>query len=62
MIHLTANTKIFFTIEPADFSKKIDDLSTVCHLQLAKDSRSGAVFVFINPNKTMIKGLTYDHG
>ncbi|AQS36623.1 IS66 Orf2 like protein [Shewanella psychrophila] len=60
MIHLTANTKIFIATEPADFRKGIDGLSAVCRLQLAKDPRSGTVFVFINRSKTMIRALTYD--
>ena len=60
MIHLTANNKIFISIETADFHKGIDGLFAVCHLKLAKNQRYGTVFVFINRNKTMIRQLTYD--
>ncbi|MCL1127689.1 IS66 family insertion sequence element accessory protein TnpB [Shewanella surugensis] len=60
MIHLTASTKILIATEPADFRKGIDGLSAVCRLQLAKDPRTGTIFVFINRSKTMVRALTYD--
>jgi len=60
MIHLTSETEIFFCVQPADFRKGIDGLAAVCIHQLKVQPRSGALFVFINRNKTMVRTLTYD--
>lgn len=60
MIHLTSDSRIFIAAEPADFRRGIDGLAALCKQRLRHDPRSGAVFVFINRNKTMIRALTYD--
>ncbi len=60
MIHLTADTHILLSIQPADFRQGIDGLAAVCRSRLASDPRSGTLFVFINRNKTMVRSLSYD--
>ena len=59
MIHLTAKTKIQLAIKPQDFRKQIDGLAAVTQQKLAKDPRSGVLFVFINRSRTMIRILSY---
>lgn len=60
MIHLTADTQILLATQPADFRKGVDGFVAVCRRALASDPRSGALFVFINRNKTMVRSLSYD--
>lgn len=60
MIQLQADTHILLATRPADFRKGIDGLKALCHVQLACESRSGTLFVFINRNKTMVRVLAYD--
>jgi transposase len=60
MIHLTADTQILLATQPGDFRKGIDGFVAVCRHTLGSDPRSGALFVFINRNKTMVRSLSYD--
>ena len=60
MIHLTSNTKILIATQPADFRQGIDGLAALCKQRLAREPRSGVLFVFINRNKTMVRALVYD--
>ncbi len=60
MIHLTADTRILLALKPADFRCGIDAFAALCRQQLAQEPRNGALFVFINRRKTMLRALTYD--
>lgn len=60
MIQLTAQTRILLATRCADFRKGIDGMAAICRLELAKDPRSGTLFVFINRSRTMIRALQYD--
>lgn len=60
MIYLTAQTQIFIAVKPADFRKQIDGLIALCKQTLEQSPRSGALFIFINRSKTMIRILHYD--
>ncbi|MBE8167741.1 MAG: IS66 family insertion sequence element accessory protein TnpB [Shewanella sp.] len=60
MIHLTSSSRIFVAAQPADFRQGIDGLAALCQQRLSSNPRSGAIFVFINRNKTMVRALTYD--
>ena len=60
MIHLTSQSRIFIATEPADFRQGIDGLAAVCKQKLSSEPRSGAIFVFINRSRTMVRALTYD--
>ena len=60
MIQLTAQTRIFVAVEPADFRRGIDGLCRLCRERLSSDPFCGAVFVFRNRRATAIKLLAYD--
>lgn len=60
MIHLTAQTRIHLAVKPADFRKQIDGLIAVTRQHLQQDPRSGALYVFINRTRTMIRVLSYE--
>jgi transposase len=60
MIYLTAETHILLATQPADFRKGIDRFVAVCRRALASDPRSGALFVFINRSKIMVRCLSFD--
>lgn len=63
MIALRSDTQILIATTPADFRKGIDGFAAICKDELIQNSRSGALFVFINKSKTMIRVLTYkDNG
>lgn len=60
MMMLTASMPIFVASAPADFRRGIDGFVALCKEHLQKDPRSGAIFVFINRNRTQIRALRYD--
>ena len=60
MIQLTAQTRIFVAIKPADFRCGIDGLARIARDAYSQDPFSGCVFVFRNRRKTAVKILSYD--
>jgi transposase len=60
MIQLTAHMRILVAIEPADFRKGIDGLTSICREQLHQDPFKGTLFVFRNRRATSVKVLVYD--
>ena len=60
MIHLTSKSLIHIAVKPQDFRRQIDGLVSVVQQQLEKDPRSGAMYVFINRSKTMLRILNYE--
>jgi transposase len=60
MMYLTSQSHILLSIEPADFRMGIDGFSARCRLHLGVNPQSGALYVFINRNKTMIRALRFD--
>ncbi|MBL4868577.1 MAG: IS66 family insertion sequence element accessory protein TnpB [Pseudomonadales bacterium] len=60
MIHLTEKTEIFIATNPVDFRKQIDGLVSLCTEHLHKNTRNGALYVFINRANTMIRILHHD--
>lgn len=60
MINLTPHMKILLAIEPVDFRRGIDGLGRLCREVLDADPLGGAIFVFTNRRRTMIRLLTYD--
>lgn len=60
MIRLTRETRILLATAPTDFRVGIDGLAARCRLVLEQDPRSGALIVFINRARTMIRALVYD--
>lgn len=61
MIHLTHETQIWLLTLPIDFRKQTDGLIALCQNQYAHNPRSGALFVFINKGRTMIRILCYEN-
>ncbi len=60
MLQLTAQSRIFVAVEPADFRCGIDGLARVARERLQSDPFSGDVFVFCNRRATAVKILAYD--
>lgn len=59
MIHLTSTSCIHLAVKPQDFRKQIDGLVAVVQQHFEMDPRSGAMYVFINRSKTMVRILCY---
>lgn len=59
MIHLTSQTQIHLAVQPSDFRRQIDGHVVLIKKHLSKDPRSGALYVFINRAKTMIRIIAY---
>lgn len=60
MLQIGIGSKIYLAVEPVDFRKHIDGLSGLCRQVLKQDPLSGAVFVFRNKNRQMIRVLVFD--
>ncbi len=60
MIHLTQTSRVFLATAPTDFRRQIDGLVAHCKHQLHHNPRDGALFVFINRARTMLRILHYD--
>ena len=55
-----AAIKIFVAVQPVDMRKQCNGLWTAAQEQLREDPKSGAVFAFINKNRTRLKLLYWD--
>lgn len=60
MIYLTEKTSIHVAIQPVDFRRQIDGLVAQCKHEYQQDPRDGAIYVFINRSKSMMRFLHYD--
>lgn len=60
MLQLTAQSRVFVAVEPADFRRGIDGLAALCRQRLGEDPFAGAIFVFRNRRGTALKLLCYD--
>lgn len=60
MIQFTSHMRIFVATAPIDMRKGIDGVAQVCRETLSSDPMSGAVFVFTNRSRKMIRILSYD--
>ena len=60
MLQLSAQTRVFVAVEPADFRRGIDGLAALCRQRLREDPMVGAIFVFRNRRATSLKLLCYD--
>ena len=54
---MTAQTRIWVAVEPADFRCGIDGLARVCRQKLKADPFCGALFVFWKRRSTSVKIL-----
>jgi len=59
MILITRDTQVQIAIKPQDFRKQMDGLIAVVEQHLGKNPRSGALYVFINRARTMVRILGY---
>ena len=60
MLALTAATRIYLYRGAADMRKSFDGLSGLVREELHEDPLSGALFVFCNRRRTMVKLLYWD--
>ena len=60
MIPFPTAIKIFVAVQPVDMRKQFNGLWTAAQEQLKEDPRSGAVFAFINKERTRLKLLYWD--
>lgn len=60
MLALTAATRIYLYRGAADMRKSFDGLSGLVREELQADPLSGALFVFCNRRRTMVKLLYWD--
>ncbi len=62
MLALSHGLDVFVVHEPVSFGKGIDGLSLYCEAVLGKNPLSGALFVFRNKARTMLRVLFFDGG
>lgn len=60
MIQITPQMLIFVALQDIDFRKGIDGLASACRQRLQQDPFSGALFLFRNRRRTILKVLVYD--
>ena len=57
MLTLSGSLRVFLALEPCDMRKSFDGLHAEVVNRLGDDPRSGAVFVFINRSRNLLKLL-----
>ena len=60
MLTLSGSLRVFLALEPCDMRKSFDSLHALVAGQLGEDPRGGAVFVFANRSRTLLKMLHWD--
>ena len=60
MLAFPAAIRIYVAVRPVDMRKSFNGLWTAVGEQLAEDPKSGAVFAFINRERTRLKLLYWD--
>ena len=60
MLTLSGSLRVFLVLVPCDMRKSFNGLHAEVLSRLEEDPRSGAVFVFINRSRTLIKLLHWD--
>jgi transposase len=60
MLSFTGNLKVYLATEPCDMRQSFNGLGAVVAQKLAGDPLSGAVFVFTNQRRNLIKLLYWD--
>ena len=60
MLAFPAAIKIYVAIEPVDMRKQFNGLWAAAQERLGEDPKSGAVFCFINKDRTRLKLLYWD--
>ena len=62
MIQIPAQARVFVMHEPVSFHKGIDGMAAVARVVLEQEPMSGALFVFRNRRRQMLRILFYDGG
>ncbi len=60
MISASPKHKVFLAIDPIDFRKGIDSISSLCRNKYHQSPQDGHYFIFRNKRKTDIKLIYYD--
>jgi transposase len=60
MLSFSGGLKIFVALEPCDMRKSFNGLHTVVQEKLRADPLSGALFLFSNKNRNLMKILYWD--
>ena len=60
MLSFTGSLKVFIALEPCDMRAGINTLHALVADKLKEDFRSGALFVFTNRRRRLIKVLYWD--
>ena len=60
MLAFPGGVRIFVAVQPVDMRKQFNGLWTAVQEQLQEDPKSGAVFCFINKDRTRLKLLYWD--
>ncbi|HSP42404.1 MAG TPA: IS66 family insertion sequence element accessory protein TnpB, partial [Luteolibacter sp.] len=60
MLTLSGSLRVFLALEPCDMRKSFDGLHALVVTRLCDDPRGGAVFVFTNRSRNIIKLLHWD--
>lgn len=60
MLTLSGSLRVFLALEPCDMRKSFDGLHAQVVTRFGDDPRCGAVFVFINRSRNLIKLLHWD--
>jgi transposase len=60
MLAFPASLKIYLAIEPVDMRKQFDGLWAVAQQKLRVDPSNGALFVFVNKRRNLLKMLYFD--
>ena len=63
MLQVTPHMKVYVAADPLDFRRGIDGTAATCRQVLRREPLNGAVFVFRNRTRTMVRVLVFDgHG
>jgi transposase len=60
MLPFPSAIKIFLAVEPVDMRKQFNGLWSAAQEKLSEDPKDGAVFAFINKERTRLKLLYWD--
>lgn len=60
MLSFTGSLKVFVALEPCDMRAGANTLQALVRERLKEDARSGALFVFTNKRRTLLKVLCWD--
>jgi transposase len=60
MLSFSGSLKVFVSVEPCDMRRSFDGLHNAVSSLLGEDPKSGALFVFTNKGRSLLKILYWD--